>query len=174
MIYIETDRLILRSWTSGDLHTFVSMNQDKQVMRYFPALLTEEETLLFYRKIVAEFDTKGYGLYAVELKSTGEFIGYVGLNEVGFHSHFTPGVEIGWRLAAEHHNKGYATEAAKGVLSLAKNIGIGCLYSFTALPNKPSERVMQKIGMIKVGDFSHPSLDASSPLCVHVLYKINL
>ena len=93
MIYIETDRLILRSWTSGDLHTFVSMNQDKQVMRYFPALLTEDETLLFYRKIVAEFDTKGYGLYAVELKSTGEFIGYVGLHEVGFHSHFTPGVK---------------------------------------------------------------------------------
>ena len=83
-------------------------------------------------------------------------------------------MEIGWRLAAEHHNKGYATEAAKGVLSLAKNIGMGCLYSFTALPNKPSERVMQKIGMIKVGEFSHPSLDASSPLCVHVLYKINL
>lgn len=81
----------------------------------------------------------------MEIKSTGEFIGYVGLHEIGFDADFTPGVEIGWRLAADYHNQGYATEAAKAVLSLAKSAGIERLFSFTAKINAPSERVMQKI-----------------------------
>ncbi len=117
---------------------------------------------------------KGLGLYALEIKSTGEFIGYVGLHEIGFDADFTPGVEIGWRLAADYHNQGYATEAAKAVLSLAKSAGIERLFSFTAKINAPSERVMQKIGMVKAGEFRHPNLSDDSPLCVHVLYKIDL
>lgn len=108
------------------------------------------------------------------LKSTGHFIGYVGLHEIGFDAEFTPGVEIGWRLAADYHNKGYATEAAKEVLRLAKIKGIERLFSFTADINKPSERVMQKIGMEKVGEFDHPKLSAESPLCRHILYRIDL
>ena len=110
----------------------------------------------------------------MEIKSTGEFIGYVGLHEIGFDADFTPGVEIGWRLAADYHNQGYATEAAKAVLSLAKCAGIERLFSFTAKINAPSERVMQKIGMVKAGEFMHPNLSDDSPLCVHVLYKIDL
>ena len=90
----------------------------------------------------------------MEIKSTGEFLGYVGLHEIGFDADFTPGVEIGWRLAADYHNQGYATEAAKAVLSLAKSAGIERLFSFTAKINAPSERVMQKIGMVKAGEFS--------------------
>lgn len=116
----------------------------------------------------------GWGLYVVELKSIGRFIGYVGLQEIGFDADFTPGIEIGWRLAADFHNQGYATEAAKEVLRLAKIKGIKRLYSFTAEINKPSERVMQKIGMQKYGEFDHPKLMPGSPLCRHVLYRIDL
>ena len=174
MKHIETDRLILRSWRADDLQEFIAMNCNPCVMKYFPALLTAQETEAFYGRIQEEFATKGWGLYAVELKSTGRFIGYVGLHEIGFEAYFTPGVEIGWRLAADYHNQGYATEAAKGVLQLAKSKGIGRLFSFTATINKPSERVMQKIGMEKVGEFNHPRLTDASPLCPHVLYRINL
>jgi ribosomal-protein-alanine N-acetyltransferase len=174
MNYIETDRLILRSWKQGDLPLFARMNKDSRVMRYFPATLSDAETEAFYNRIQNEFDSKGWGLYAVEIKSTGEFIGYVGLHEIGFDADFTPGVEIGWRLAADYHNQGYATEAAKAVLSLAKSAGIERLFSFTAKINAPSERVMQKIGMVKDGEFMHPNLSDDSPLCVHVLYKIDL
>ena len=174
MIVIETDRLILRSWKPGDLHLFAEMNKDSRVMRYFPATLSNAETEAFYNRIQNEFDSKGWGLYAVEIKSTGEFIGYVGLHEIGFDADFTPGVEIGWRLAADYHNQGYATEAAKVVLSLAKSAGIERLFSFTAKINAPSERVMQKIGMVKAGEFRHPNLSDDSPLCVHVLYKLDL
>lgn len=173
MIYIETDRLILRSWRLEDLPLFIAMNKDERVMRYFPATLGEAETEAFYDRILEEFDRKGWGLYAVELKSTGGFIGYVGLHEIGFEADFTPGVEIGWRLAADYHNRGYATEAAKAVLGLAKGFGIKRLYSFTAKVNAPSERVMRKIGMVKVGEFDHPKLSQDSTLQTHVLYQID-
>lgn len=172
--YIETERLILRSWKSEDLPLFAAMNKDARVMRYFPATLTDEQTELFYNRIQSEFERNGWGLYAVELKSSGEFIGYVGLHEIGFDADFTPGVEIGWRLAADYHNQGLATEAAKEVLKLAKKKGLQRLYSFTAKQNTPSERVMQKIGMINVGEFEHPNLSADSPLSTHVLYQIDL
>lgn len=173
-IYAETESLILRSWKPEDLPLFIDMNRDERVMKYFPALLAAEETEAFYRRIQDEFDSKGYGLYAVELKSTGEFIGYVGLHEISFEADFTPGIEIGWRLAADFHSQGYATEAAEKVLALAKSQGIGSLYSFTAKINKASERVMQKIGMKKIGEFAHPKLTEESPLCRHVLYQIVL
>lgn len=173
MVYIETERLILRSWKPEDLPLFIAMNKDERVMRYFPATLNDSETEAFYHRIQEEFSHKGWGLYAVELKNTGEFIGYVGLHEIGFESDFTPGVEIGWRLAADYHNQGLATEAAKEVLKLAKDTDIDRVYSFTARINIPSERIMQKIGMDKVGEFSHPKLSDDSPLCTHVLYKID-
>lgn len=174
IIYAETSRLVLRSWTPEDLPRFVTMNKDARVMRYFPALLTDEETETFYNRIQDELNRNGWGLYAVEIKSTGHFIGYVGLHEIGFEADFTPGVEIGWRLAAEYHNHGYASEAAREVLRIAESHRINKLYSFTAEINKPSEQVMVKIGMKKIGVFDHPRLPAESPLCRHVLYSISL
>lgn len=174
MIYIETDRLVLRSWKDADLPMFKAMNRDEIVMQYFPTTLDDAETEAFFNRIQEEFDKNGWGLYAVEIKKTGEFIGYVGLHEIGFEAEFTPGVEIGWRLAADYHNQGYATEAAEAVLQLAKTLGIGLLYSFTATINTPSERVMQKIGMVKVKEFAHPKLPADSPLLMHVLYRKEL
>lgn len=160
----------MRSWHPDDLPLFADMNKDERVMRYFPALLSDAETELFYERIQNEFSQKGWGLYAVELKATGRFIGYVGLHEIGFEADFAPGVEIGWRLAADYHNKGYATEAAIAVLNMVHELGIERVYSFTAKVNLPSERVMQKIGMIKAGEFDHPRLAIDSPLRTHVLY----
>lgn len=174
MKYIETDRLVLRDWKPEDLPLFIAMNKDDRVMRFFPSVLTEKETELFFSRIQSEFDRNGWGLYAVELKSTSRFIGYVGLHEIGFDADFTPGVEIGWRLDADYHNQGFATEAANAVLELAGSKGLKRLYSFTAQKNIPSERVMQKIGMTKVGEFEHPNLPENSPLRTHVLYQIDL
>ena len=171
---IETDRLILRAWKPEDLPLFIEMNKDARVMRYFPSTLSDEQTESFYNRIQSEFKRNGWGLYAVELKSNGTFIGYVGLHDIGFDADFTPGIEIGWRLSADYHNQGLATEAAKEVLKHAKQKGLTRLYSFTAKQNYPSERVMQKIGMTKVGEFEHPNLSPDSPLRTHVLYQIDL
>ncbi len=98
----------------------------------------------------------------------------MGLPEIGFDADFAPGVEIGWRLDADYHNQGLATEAAKAVLELARSKGLKRLYSFTSNKNIPSEKVMQKIGMTKVEEFEHPNLPEDSPLRQHVLYQIDL
>ncbi len=172
---IETDRLILRPWREDDIFPFSEINGDKEVMAYLPKCLSLEETVQFYNRIVAEHEVYGYGLYAVETKSDGGFIGYVGFHHFDFDAEFSPGVEIGWRLAREHWNKGYATEAAKACLDYARKYKLfNEIYSFTTINNHRSERVMQKIGMEREGFFSHPALPEGHLLESHILYKLNL
>lgn len=173
--YFETSRLVLRSWKEEDIPAFVRINKDEQVMEYFLNKLTYEETLEFYNRIQKELDACGYGLYAVEKKNDHTFIGYVGFHEVTFEVDFAPATEIGWRLSAENWNKGYATEAASACLEYAqKHLKLKEVYSFTSLPNKRSQRVMQKIGMSKIKEFNHPLVPTGHYLCRHVLYKIEL
>jgi ribosomal-protein-alanine N-acetyltransferase len=149
------------------------MNQDPMVMRYFPRLATPEESGAMVKLINAFFDEHGYGLFAIELKATGDFIGYTGFTQPGFESWFTPCTEIGWRLRKEFWGQGYATEAAKACLECGfGQFGLKEIYSFTAVLNTPSERVMQRIGMTKVGEFDYPKVEEGHPLRKHVLYKI--
>lgn len=173
MVYIETERLILRDWKEEDFSIFVSMNQDERVMEYFLKPLTVQESRAFYDRIREEIEERGYGLFAVEVKATGEFIGYVGLHHADFGTDFCPCVEIGWRLCASAWGNGYATEGAEACLKQAFNCWhLQKIYSFTSLPNRRSERVMQKIGMYKVEEFDHPLVAAGHPLLRHVLYRI--
>lgn len=173
--YIDTPRLILRDWKEEDIPVFTELNRDERVMEFFLNKLTYQETIDFYNRIQTEFSTRGYGLYAVETKEDHAFIGYVGLHAVTFDVDFAPAIEIGWRLLPETWDKGYASEAASACLQYAKNIlGLKEIYSFTSLPNKRSERVMQKIGMIKVKEFNHPLVPSDHPLLRHVLYRVNL
>lgn len=171
---IETNRLIIRNWRDTDISIFAEMNADKEVMRFFPSVLTAEESYGFYQRIMAEFQTEPYGLYAIEEKSTGDFLGYVGFHKISFTCDFTGGVEIGWRLKSSCWNQGYATEAAKRVLQIGKELGLKKVFSFTAVVNKPSERVMQKIGLKKEGEFDHPNLPDGHWLRKHILYSIEL
>ncbi len=172
---IETDRLILRPWREEDILPFSEINNDPDVMEYLPKCLSVEETEHFYNRIVAEHNSFGYGLYAVEIKGNGEFIGYVGFHRFDLDAEFSPGIEIGWRLAKAHWDKGYATEAAEACLAYAHKNGLfNEVYSFTSIGNHRSERVMQKIGMKRVGFFSHPALPEGHKLKAHVLYKLEL
>lgn len=170
--YIETPRLLLRDWKEEDLSLFTHMNADPKVMEYFLNPLTEDETLAFYHRIQAEFQTIGFGLYAVERKEDRAFMGYTGLHQITFDVDFAPGVEIGWRLANEYWGQGYAPEAATACLELAAQMEIKELFSFTALSNLRSQRVMQKIGMQRIKEFNHPLVPMESPLYRHVLYHL--
>lgn len=172
MIYIETPRLLLRSWKEDDLRTFVQMNQDPHVMEFFLKSLTEQESIDFYNRINQEFAQSGYGLYAIERKSDHSFIGYTGFHAITFDVDFAPGIEIGWRIKHDCWNQGYVTEAGNACLAYAKErLLLGTIWSFTSVLNKRSERVMQKIGMRKVKEFPHPLVPDGHPLKEHVLYQ---
>jgi RimJ/RimL family protein N-acetyltransferase len=172
---LTTPRLGLRRWRPADLEPFTRMNGDPAVMEYFPRLMTPAETAAMVERIDTFFDQHGYGLYAVELRSTGGFLGYCGFARPSFEHWFTPCVEIGWRLRKEAWGCGYATEAAKECLSHGLGaLGLGKIYSWTAVLNTRSERVMQKIGMNKIGEFDHPKLEEGHALRPHVLYEAPL
>ena len=173
MIYFESERLLFRDWKEEDLLVFREMNKDPLVMKYFPKVLEEDETDSFYQRIKEEFKTSGYGLYAVEVKETRKFIGYIGFHKATFPSTFTPCIEIGWRLTSTAWGKGYATEGAKACLLYGfSKLNLSEVFSFTAKINLPSENVMKKIGMTKITEFDHPNVSKSSPLRSHVLYEI--
>lgn len=170
---IVTERLVLRHWREADLAPFITMNQDPKVMEYMPSLLTDEQVTLFYEGMQQHFKMHGYGLYACTVDQ--QFIGFVGLNVAKFEAHFTPAVEIGWRLAYPYWGKGYATEAARAVVKFAfQQFGLKEIVSFTAIQNMRSRRVMEKLGMTHdpKENFAHPKLVPTHPLSMHVLYRL--
>ena len=174
-IYIETERLILRAWKELDKALFARINSNENVMKYFPSTLSTEESDAFVERIKAEFEETGHGLYAVEIKETGEFIGYVGFHRFTFDMPFSPNWEIGWRISNKFWHKGYATEAAMACIVYAReNRFCKKLYSFTAVPNIPSENVMKHIGMNYEGLFIHPALAEGHWLKEHKLYSLDL
>lgn len=173
MTIIETPRLLLRHWKETDLPTFAAMNADAEVMRFFPETYDEQRTKELYDVIQEEFAARGYGLYAAEERESGAFIGFIGFHWATFDADFCPCLEIGWRLGKASWNKGYATEGARACLKYGfSQLGFEAVTAFTAELNKPSQRVMQKIGMRFLEAFAHPEVPADHPLKPHVRYII--
>jgi RimJ/RimL family protein N-acetyltransferase len=148
------------------------MNQDEDVMRYFPHVFTPEQSKASFERIKKHYENHGYTFFAVDLLKEETFIGLIGIVNTQFEAHFTPCVEIGWRLMKKYWGLGLATEGAKACVDHAfYELDIEEIYSFTPVVNRSSERVMQKIGMERVGTFRHP-LVPDHPLEDHLLYKI--
>ena len=172
---LRTDRLILRRWRADDAAPFAAMNADPRVMEHFPAPLDRDASDALVERIEQSFDASGYGLWALERRADGAFLGFAGLLDVGFDAPFGPALEVGWRLAAEAWGHGYATEAGRASLVHAFDvIGAAEVVSFTAVVNLPSQRVMQRLGMTHdpTDDFEHPLIAAGDPLRPHVLYRV--
>ena len=173
LIELETERLKLRAWQESDLQPFAELNADKDVMHYFPSVLTREQSDNLADKFQQLILDHGWGFWAVELKATGQFIGFTGLNTQPEQFIFSPCVEIGWRFAKQYWHQGYATEAAKACLKFAfETLQLKEVVSFTAVHNTASEHVMQRLGMQAMFEFNHPALTQESPLSRHILYKI--
>ncbi len=173
---VRTTRLILRSWEESDLEPFARLNSDPRVMEYFPSVLSHKESNDLARRIIAKLEEQGWGLWAVSVPGVADFIGLIGLAKPSFEAHFTPTVEVGWRLAFDHWGKGYATEGAKAALAYGfETINLPEIVSFTAVHNMRSRRVMEKIDMHHdpKDDFDHPKLPEGHPLRKHVLYRLN-
>lgn len=174
-VHIATARLKLREWTAADAEPFAALNGDPRVMEFFPAALTRAQSDAQMEAIQAFIADHGYGLYAAEEKASGRFIGFVGLWPPSFEAHFTPAIEIGWRLARDAWGQGYASEAARAVVDHAfQLLDLDALVSFTAEWNRPSRRVMEKLGMTHdpADDFRHPKLPPDHKLSRHVLYRL--
>ncbi len=172
---IQTERLLLRRWTEEDREPFYRLNSDPLVMEFMPACLTRPESDQLVDRIIEHFHKHDFGLYAAELRENQSFIGYVGLSVPSFEASFTPCVEIGWRLSADHWGRGLATEGARAVVKHAfGELGLDEIVSLTVPENVRSRRVMEKIGMTHAAseDFDHPNLPEGHPLRRHVLYRL--
>jgi RimJ/RimL family protein N-acetyltransferase len=175
VIVLETPRLKLRTWQPSDRAPFAALNADPRVMEFFPGVLSRKESDALADRIEAHFAEHGFGVFAAELRASEEFIGFVGLAVPSFAAHFTPCVEIGWRLAPAHWGQGLATEAARAVAQYGGEIvGLKEIVSFTVPANLRSRRVMEKSGMTHdpADDFDHPRFPEGHPLRRHVLYRV--
>ncbi len=169
---LRTGRLLMRRWRPSDREPFRAMNADAEVMAHFPAPASAPESDALIDRIEASFEQRGYGLWALESLSEGRFLGFTGLSFVRFEAHFTPAVEVGWRLAREAWGHGYATEAGAAAIGFAFAMGLTEVVSFTTVGNGRSRAVMQRLGMTHdpADDFDHPLLPAW-PQRRHVLYR---
>jgi RimJ/RimL family protein N-acetyltransferase len=170
-----TPRLRLRDWRDGDREPFAELNADPEVMAHFPTTLSRATSDMLVDAAMDGWAANGFGLWVVERLDDGAFLGFTGLARPSFEAHFTPAVEVGWRLARHAWGQGYATEAARPALAFGfETVGLEEIVSFTVPANLRSRAVMQRIGMRHdaADDFDHPKLPAGHPLRRHVLYRL--
>ncbi|KZM51199.1 acetyltransferase [Labrenzia sp. OB1] len=177
-VFLETERLLLRAWREEDIDPFADMCADPCVMRYFPETLPRVKSEYLISVCRQKQEKHGFSVTPVELKGTGEFLGFVGLSRPAYDAPlpFDPCVEIGWRLMQSAWGKGYASEAARAWLRFGfETIGLEDIVAFTIPDNAPSQKVMRRIGMKRDhdGDFLHPSLSPDHPFAPHVLYRLS-
>jgi len=171
---LSTPRLILRRWQLEDREPLYRINSDPRVMHFFPDRLTRAESDATIEHMESHFIEHGFGLWAVELRETGELAGFIGLSVPAFDAHFTPCVEIGWRLGERFWGQGLATEGALEAMRYGfEEKKFNEIVSLTVPQNQRSIRVMQKLGMRRdrADDFDHPLLPPGHPLRRHVLYR---
>lgn len=173
MMQLQTPRLILRQWQEADYQDFAQLNADPEVMAYFPNILETQASDKLADRCRLFIEENGWGLWAVEHKESGDFIGFVGLNKPLVALPFSPCVEVGWRLAKSYWGKGLATEAAQEVLVFGfMTLALDEIVSFTTQTNLRSQAVMKRLGMDYRYQFDHPSLPKDSSLLTHYLYAL--
>ena len=173
-IELRTERLHLRPWRAEDVEPFAAMNAGRRVMEHCPSTQGREASAAAIVRWQARIEQRGWGLWAAELRRTGEFIGFVGLEIPAATMPFSPCVEVGWRLALAHCGHGYATEGAKGAIGIGfERLGLDEIVSFTAVGNIRSRAVMERLGMTESDTtFEHPAVPADSPVREHCLYRL--
>jgi RimJ/RimL family protein N-acetyltransferase len=172
-VVLETPRLRLRQWQDVDREPFAAMSTDPEVMHYFPAVLDRNQSDALVDRAQGLIEERGWGFWALEIKASGEFVGFTGLHTPDPELPFSPCVEVGWRLARAHWGKGFATEAARRSLAFGfDQLGLNEIVSFTSLGNARSRAVMERLGMRPDGEFDHPLLPPDSALRRHVLYRL--
>jgi RimJ/RimL family protein N-acetyltransferase len=170
---IRTGRLLMRRWREADRDPYAAMNADPEVMRYFPGLIARADSDAHIDRIEDHFERHGFGLWALEVPGTAEFIGFTGLAPMPDGVPGAGGLEVGWRLARGAWHHGYATEAARAAVDAAfGGLGLTGIWSITAVLNEPSQAVMRRLGMSVHGYFDHPRVPEGHPVRPHVAYYL--
>lgn len=168
---LRTERLVMRRWREADREPFAAMNADPAVMEFFPAPLDRAASDALIDRIEDHFRRQGFGLWALEVAGTSEFIGFTGLNPMPDGVPGAGGMEVGWRLARQAWHRGYATEAAQAAVDVAfHGANLPELWSLTSLLNTPSQAVMRRLGMTPHACFDHPLVEPGHRLRRHIVY----
>ena len=175
LIEPKTDRLHLRQWQFSDREPFAAMSANPQVMAFFPSILDRPASDGIVDTCQNLISLRGWGIWAVEVLATAEFVGLVGLSIPGPNLPPSPCVEVLWRLAPQHWGHGYATEAASAALKVGfEQLHLQEIVSFVVPSNLRSRAVMARLNMVDSGStFEHPELPVESHLREHCLYKLS-
>jgi RimJ/RimL family protein N-acetyltransferase len=171
---LRTARLVLREWRDDDLAGFAEMSADPAVMEYLRALPDRAAVDAWAAQTRDHWRQHGFGQWVAEIPGAAPFIGVVGLAVVGYEAHFTPAVEVAWRLARPYWGQGYASEAATAAIDFGfSRLALDEIVAITVPANRRSRAVMERLGMTRdpADDFAHPRLP-EGPLKSHVLYRL--
>lgn len=175
LVTLQTERLLMRQWRDTDREPFAAINADPEVMAHYPAPMTREQSDAALAKLAAGIDATGIGLWALERRDDSALLGFVGIRNVPFEAHFTPAVEVGWRLRRDTWGSGYATEAAQECVRYGfETLGLEQIIAMARPDNWPSRRVMDRLGMWhdEAGTFRYPP--AGEPgSSDYVLYRLD-
>ena len=141
---LETERLILREWRASDFEVYAGWQADAEVMRFLHgAPMGRADAWRSLAAVMGQWALRGYGVWAVEEKTSGALAGRVGL----VHPEGWPGLEVGWTLGRAHWGKGYATEAALASMDYAFTTqALPKLISLIHDTNTASQAVAKRIG----------------------------
>lgn len=174
IIEVDTPRLRMRQWRDADREPFAALNADPAVMEFFAGVESRESSDASIEAWQSQLAARGWSNWALELRASGEFLGFTGLSVPRRVLPFSPSVEVGWRLARRHWGQGYATEAARAALEVGfARLALPEIVSFTAVGNRRSRAVMERIGLRDTHrDFDYPAFPDGHPLRRHYLYRL--
>lgn len=176
---LKTERLGIRNWKESDFGEFAKMGKDEEVMKYFPSLLSNQQSLSLIERMQVQFKKKGYAYLPIEILDKREFIGMIGISDQKYKIKLNDSgkvlsefVDIGWRLKISAWGKGYATEGARAWMDYGfEKVNLKNIYAVAPVINLASQNVMKKIGFEKIGEFNHPKIDPSHPTRKCAFYK---
>jgi RimJ/RimL family protein N-acetyltransferase len=173
IIEVDTPRLRMRQWRDADREPFAALNADPVVMEFFGAVESRESSDASIDAWQSQLASRGWSNWALELRASGEFLGFTGLSVPRRVLPFSPCVEVGWRLARRHWGQGYATEAARAALEVGfARLALPEIVSFTTVGNRRSRAVMERIGLRDTHrNFEYPAFPDGHPLRRHCLYR---
>ena len=145
---IETEQLILRELTKDDLQDWYQILSDQETMKYYPSAFDMDKTRSWIDWNLDNYSKYGFGLWAVILKKSNQFIGDCGITMQNIYGDGNLFPEIGYHINKNFWNKGYASQASRACLGYVfKNTNFNEVFSYQKSTNIPSRKVAEKMGM---------------------------